>query len=37
MFTCKLKTNIDFQGRKALEARKKLGATKKKACFTVDE
>jgi len=37
LFTCKLKTDTDFLGRAALEQKRKLGARKKKVCFTVDE
>ena len=38
MFTCKLKTDVDFQGRKALENHKADGGpTKKKVCFTLDD
>ena len=37
MFTCKLKTDTDFQGRKALEEQKNHGGPyKKKVCFTLD-
>jgi len=37
MFTCKLKTAIDFQGRQALENQKENGGPyKKKVCFTLD-
>ena len=37
MFTCKLKTKTDFQGRAALEEQKNLGGPKKKkVCFTLD-
>ncbi len=37
MFACKLKSKVDFLGRKALEEIKQLGAKKKKVCFTIDE
>jgi len=37
LFTCKLKTDSNFLGRQALEARRKEGARKKKVCFTVDD
>merc|ERR1712126_774923 len=37
LFTCKLKTDTDFLGRAALEQKRKLGARKKKVCFTVNE
>ena len=37
LFTCKLKTDTDFLGREALEEKRKIGAQKKKVCFTVDE
>jgi len=37
LFTCKLKTDTDFLGRAALERQRKLGARKKKVCFTVDD
>ena len=37
MFTCKLKTETEFQGRSALEEQKNLGGPfKKKVCFTLD-
>ena len=37
MFTCKLKTETDFQGRQALEKQKHQGGPyKKKVCFTLD-
>ena len=37
MFTCKLKTETDFQGRQALEEQKNHGGPyKKKVCFTLD-
>ena len=36
-FTCKLKSDVDFLGRSALEEQKKNGLTKKIACFTLDE
>lgn len=37
MFTCKLKTDVDFQGRQALEEQKlKGGPMKKKVCLTLD-
>lgn len=34
-FTCKLKTDVPFQGRTALENQKKHGVNKKLACFTL--
>ena len=37
MFTCKLKSEQDFQGRRALEEVKKTGSQKKKVCFTLDD
>ena len=38
MFTCKLKTDTDFQGRAALEEQKTRGGPyKKKVCFTLDD
>jgi glycine cleavage system aminomethyltransferase T len=37
MFTCKLKENTDFLGRKALEQQKAEGTFKRKVCFTIDE
>merc|ERR1711951_185460 len=38
MFTCKLKTDTDFQGRSALETQKESGGpVKKKVCFTLDD
>ena len=38
MFTCKLKTGQDFQGREALVNQKENGGpTKKKVCFTLDD
>nr|CAG4651589.1 EOG090X014D [Triops cancriformis] len=36
-FTCKLKTNTEFQGRVELEKRKASGLMKKLVCFTIDE
>nr|CAG4640629.1 EOG090X014D [Eulimnadia texana] len=36
-FTCKLKTAVDFNGRKALEAKKKAGMKKRLACFTIHD
>ena len=37
MFTCKLKTKTEFQGRRALEEQKNQGGpVKKKVCFTLD-
>ena len=36
LFTCKLKTDVDFLGRAALENYRQAGARKKKVCFTVD-
>ena len=38
MFTCKLKSSTQFQGREALEALKTRGSlSKKKVCFTLDD
>ena len=38
MFTCKLKTKTEFQGRSALEEQKNNGGPyKKKVCFTLDD
>lgn len=37
MFTCKLKTSTDFQGRSTLEKIVKEGTNKKKVCFTLDD
>ncbi len=38
MFTCKLKTEVDFQGRRALEEIKARGPpSKRKVCFTIDQ
>ena len=37
IFTCKLKTDTDFQGRAALEKRRAAGIRRKKVCFTVDD
>ena len=38
MFTCKLKTDTDFQGRTVLVRQKENGGpTKKKVCFTLDD
>ncbi|XP_040078946.1 sarcosine dehydrogenase, mitochondrial [Ixodes scapularis] len=36
-FTCKLKSDVDFLGRRALEAQKAGGVTKRIACFTLDQ
>ena len=36
-FTCKLKSDTPFLGRKALEKQKADGLKKKLVCFTVDE
>jgi len=36
-FTCKLKTNIDFLGREAIEQQKKEGIKKKLVTFTLDD
>ena len=36
MFTCKMKSGQDFQGREALEQLKEVGSHKKKVCFTLD-
>lgn len=36
-FTCKLKSDVDFLGRKALERQKADGLRKRIACFTLDE
>ena len=36
-FTCKLKSDIPFLGREALELQKKEGLRKRIACFTVDK
>jgi len=36
-FTCKLKTDIPFLGREALEAQKVEGLKKRLVCFTIDE
>ncbi|KAH8032720.1 hypothetical protein HPB51_001418 [Rhipicephalus microplus] len=36
-FTCKLKSDVDFLGRTALERQKADGLRKRIACFTVDE
>ena len=35
-FTCKLQSNIDFQGRAALEKQKSEGIRKRVVAFTVD-
>lgn len=37
LFTCKLKSDVDFLGRKALEAQRISGVQKKKVCFTVED
>ncbi|XP_043543238.1 sarcosine dehydrogenase, mitochondrial-like [Chiloscyllium plagiosum] len=36
-FTCKLKSNIPFQGREVLEKQKAEGLFKRLLCFTIDE
>jgi len=36
-FTCKLKSQIDFLGRKRLEEKRKMGLMKRIACFTIEE
>lgn len=36
-FTCKLKTDIQFLGREAIEKQKKEGLRKRLACFTIDD
>lgn len=36
-FTCKLKSDIPFLGREALERQKREGVSKRIACFTVDK
>ncbi|XP_014664920.1 PREDICTED: sarcosine dehydrogenase, mitochondrial-like [Priapulus caudatus] len=36
-FTCKLKSDIPFLGREAIEKQKKEGLKKRIACFTIDE
>lgn len=36
-FTCKLKSPVDFLGRKRLEEKKKTGLQKRIACFTIEE
>ena len=36
-FTCKLKSDVDFLGRSALEQKRKNGLRKKLACFTIQE
>ncbi|KAK2188591.1 hypothetical protein NP493_127g01000 [Ridgeia piscesae] len=36
-FTCKLKSDVAFLGREALERQKKEGVRKRIACFTVDK
>lgn len=36
-FTCKLKSQIDFLGRKRLEEKRKMGFMKRIACFTIEE
>lgn len=36
-FTCKLKSPIDFLGRKRLEEKKKAGLQKRIACFTIED
>lgn len=36
-FACKLKSDVDFLGRQALEKQKSEGLRKRIACFTVDE
>jgi len=37
LFTCKLKTDVDFLGREKLQELRKAGAMKKKVCFSVQE
>ncbi len=37
LFTCKLKSDTDFLGRKALEEAKTRGPRKKKVCLTLDD
>ena len=38
MFTCKLKSSTQFQGREALETLKSIGSiSKKKVCLTLDD
>nr|CAG4641459.1 EOG090X014D [Eurycercus lamellatus] len=36
-FTCKLKSTVDFLGRKALEDKRRKGLSKRIACFTIQE
>ncbi|KAJ6619007.1 hypothetical protein lerEdw1_014921 [Lerista edwardsae] len=36
-FTCKLKSNIPFLGREAVEAQKATGIFRRLVCFTIDE
>jgi sarcosine dehydrogenase len=36
-FTCKLATDVDFIGRSALEAQKKIGLRRRIVCFTLDQ
>lgn len=36
-FTCKLKSDVPFQGRAALEHMRGKGLAKKKVCFTLDD
>lgn len=36
-FTCKLKSDVDFLGRRTLEAQKAGGLVKRIACFTLDQ
>lgn len=36
-FTCKLKSSMNFLGRKALEEKRKRGLSKRIACFTIKE
>lgn len=36
-FTCKLKTPVDFLGRKALEEKRKTGLRKRIAVFAIEE
>jgi len=37
LFTCKLKTDIPFLGREAVELQKQTGVDKRLACFTLDD
>lgn len=36
-FTCKLKSDIPFLGREAIEAQKEAGIFRRLVCFTIDE